>query len=64
MNVKERYDDLTLEEKALVDDKLRNWAKKYGYIDNIIPKYIVDLVTDVFIDEIKRKEENDKRNRK
>lgn len=64
MNVKERYDNLTLEEKILVDEKLRNWARTYGYTDSIIPKYIVELARDSFIDEIKRKEKNDKRNRK
>lgn len=64
MNLKERYDNLTLEEKMLVDEKLRNWARKYGYTDTIIPKYIVELARDSFIDEIKRKEEYDKRNRK
>ena len=65
MNVKERYDNLTLEEKMLVDKKLRDWAKKYGYIDTIIPNYIVELATDVFIDDLKKiKEKDDKRNRK
>lgn len=58
----ERYNNLTLEEKMLVDEKLRDWAREYGYIDTIIPKYIVQLARDAFIDEIKEK--YDRRNRK
>lgn len=67
MNSEERYNNLTLEEKVLVDEKLRDWAREYGYIDTIIPKYIVELARDAFIEEIKikeAKEEYVRRNRK
>lgn len=64
MSSEERYESLTLEEKMLVDEKVREWARKYGYIDIAIPKHLVELAIDVFIDEIERKETNDKRNRK
>ena len=62
MNSEEIYDNLTLEEKMLVDERLREWAREYGYIDTIIPRYIVELARDAFINEIK--ERNDRRNRK
>lgn len=55
MNSEERYNNLTLEEKMLVDERLRDWAREYGYIDTIIPKYVVELARDAFINEIKRK---------
>ena len=57
MNGEERYNNLTLEEKMLVDERLREWAREYGYIDTIIPKYVVELAIDSFINEMKIKEE-------
>lgn len=64
MSSEERYENLTLEKKMLVDERVREWAREYGYIDIAIPKYIVGLAIDAFIDEIERKEKNDRRNRK
>lgn len=48
----------------LVDERVREWAREYGYIDIAIPKHLVELAIDVFIDEIERKEKNDRGDRK
>lgn len=56
------YENLTMEEKLLVDIEVRKWFKDTE--DLCIPMFIFRLTESRIIEELKRKEKNDRRNRK
>lgn len=58
------YEHMTIEEKLLIDEHMKEWATKN--CDNIgfVPNIIYDLAEERIIERLKRKEANDRRNRK
>lgn len=58
------YEELTIEEKLLVDAEMRGWFKKSNPSELCMPTFIFKIAESRIIEELKRKETNDKRNRK
>lgn len=56
------YEGLTIENKLLVDKEMLVWFKKYNNM--CVPTFIFKVAEERIIEELKRKEKNDKRNRK
>lgn len=54
------YEELTIEEKVLVDVEMKEWFKKYN--DTCVPTFIFKVAEERIIEKLK--EENDKRDRK
>lgn len=56
------YEELTIENKLLVDEKIKEWFKKIN--SNCVPTFIFREAEEIAIEKLKRKETNDRRNRK
>lgn len=56
------YEELTIEEKILVDEEMKEWFKKFD--ETIVPTFIFKVAEERIIEQLKIKERNDKRNRK
>lgn len=55
------YEELTIEEKLLVDAEMREWFKKANPAELCMPTFIFKITEERIIEKIK--EENDRRNR-
>lgn len=58
------YENLTMEEKLLVNMEMRKWFTRMNLQDLCVPTFIFKEAESRIIEEFKRKEKNDKRNRK
>ena len=58
------YEYLTIEEKLLVNNEIRKWFACVNLQDLCVPVFIFREAERRIIEELKRKEKNDKRNRK
>lgn len=58
------YEELTIEEKLLVDAEMREWFKNSNPSELCMPTFMFKLTEERIIEEFKRKEKHDKRNRK
>lgn len=58
------YENLTIEEKLLVDVEMRRWMASINLQELCVPMFIFKEAERRIIEEFKRKERNDKRNRK
>ena len=58
------YEELTIEEKLLVDIEMRKWYARANLPDLCAPTFIFRELERRIIEEFKRKEKNDRRNRK
>lgn len=56
------YEELTIEEKLLVNVEMREWFKNSNLADLCVPTFIFKATESRVIEKLK--EENDKRNRK
>ena len=56
------YEELTIENKLLVDKEMKEWFKKLD--ETIVPTFIFKVAEERIIEKLKRKETNDRRNRK
>lgn len=56
------YEELTIEEKLLVNEEMKEWFKKFD--ETIVPTFIFKVAEERIIEQLKIKERNDKRNRK
>ena len=56
------YEELTIENKLLVDKEMVEWFKKFD--NTCVPTFIFKVAEERIIEKLKRKEQNDKRNRK
>ena len=56
------YEELTIENKLLVDEEMKEWFKKFD--ETIVPTFIFREAERRIIEKLKRKETNDRRNRK
>ena len=54
------YEELTIEEKILVDGEMKEWFKKFD--DTTVPTFIFKVAEERVIERLKKK--NDRRNRK
>lgn len=57
------YEELTIENKLLVDKEMQKWFKKFDDM-YVVPTFIFKVAEERVIEKLKRKERNDKRNRK
>ena len=55
------YEDLTIEEKLLVDTEMREWFKTTNLANSCMPTFIFKVAESRIIEKLKEK--NDKRNR-
>ena len=60
----QEYEYLTMEERLLVDIEMRKWYARANLPDFCAPTFIFRELERRIIEEFKRKERNDKRNRK
>ena len=58
------YENLTIEEKLLVDAGMRKWFASKSLQELCVPMFIFRLAESRIIEELKEKEKNDRRNRK
>lgn len=58
------YENLTMEEKLLVDIERRKWFASASIQDLCVPLFIFREAERRIIEELKEKEKNDRRNRK
>lgn len=58
------YENLTIEEKLLVNVEMRRWIASMSLQELCVPMFIFKEAERRIIEEFKRKERNDKRNRK
>lgn len=58
------YENLTIEEKLLVNVEMRRWIASINLQELCVPMFIFKEAERRIIEEFKRKERNDKRNRK
>lgn len=58
------YEELTIEEKLLVDKEMKEWYARANLPDLCAPTFIFRELERRIIENLKRKEENDRRNRK
>lgn len=56
------YEELTIENKLLVDEEMKEWLEKFS--GQCVPTFIFKVAEERIIEKLKRKEQNDKRNRK
>lgn len=56
------YEELTIEEKLLVDEEMKEWFKKFN--SQCVPTFIFKIGESRIIEKLKEKEKNDRRNRK
>ena len=56
----QEYEELTIEEKILVDEEMKGWFEKFA--NTCVPAYIFRLAEERVIEMLKEK--NDRRNRK
>ena len=54
------YEELTIEEKILVDGEMKEWFEKFN--DTTVPTFIFKVAEERVIERLKKK--NDRRNRK
>ena len=58
------YENLTIEEKLLVNREMKKWFTTSNLKDLCVPTFIFKVAESRIIEKLKRKETNDRRNRK